>query len=176
MLKTKLTLFAIVSAATALCSSADTVVATFEFSQDDLVFTTKDGGGDAYDYVYMPGELQSTTPGAPWLPVVTAALAVPWGSTVNSITVTDSYGEALDGDYYLYPTQEPEWLEGGDASWTAPDEEICGADGPYPCPKAGEDGASPCLRNVEPEAVVRAAVGMLARGRRRDDTNAQRAR
>jgi len=107
MLKTKLTLFAIVSAATALCSSADTVVATFEFSQEDLVFTTKEGGDDAYDYVYMPGELQSTTPGAP-----------------------------------------------------------CFKHGPNPCPQAGEDRASPCLRNLEPEAVIRAALGLLVKGRR----------
>jgi hypothetical protein len=142
MLKTKLTLFAIVFAATALCSSADTVIATFGFSQDDLVFTEKDGGGYTYDYVYMPGGLQSTTPGAPLLPVVNAALAVPWGATVNSVAVTDSAYEPIEGEYYLYPTQEPEWLEGGDASWTAPDEEIYGADEAYPGTLLDEGGTA----------------------------------
>lgn len=39
----------------------------------------------------------------------------------------------------------------------------CFKHGPNPCPKAGEDGASPCLRNLEPEAVIRAAVGLLAK-------------
>jgi len=37
----------------------------------------------------------------------------------------------------------------------------CFKHGPLPCPKAKDDRASPCLRNVEPEAVVRAALGML---------------
>ncbi len=37
----------------------------------------------------------------------------------------------------------------------------CFKHGPNPCPEAGEDGASPCLRNVEPEAVIRAALGVL---------------
>jgi ADP-heptose:LPS heptosyltransferase len=39
----------------------------------------------------------------------------------------------------------------------------CFKHGPLPCPRAGEDRASPCLRNLEPEAVARAAVGMLAK-------------
>jgi hypothetical protein len=132
MSKSKITICVVASALTGLCARADTVVATFEFSQDDLVFTTKDGGGDTYDYVYMPGELQSTTPGAPLLPVVNAALAVPWGATVNSIAVTESTSELVEGEYYLYPTQAPEWLEGGDASWMPPDEEIYGSDEAYP--------------------------------------------
>jgi ADP-heptose:LPS heptosyltransferase len=42
----------------------------------------------------------------------------------------------------------------------------CFKHGPHPCPKAGEDGASPCLRNVEPEAVIRAALGLLVTKRR----------
>ncbi|MEE9458114.1 MAG: glycosyltransferase family 9 protein [bacterium] len=39
----------------------------------------------------------------------------------------------------------------------------CFKHGPYPCPQAEEDRASPCLRNLEPEAVIRAALGMLAK-------------
>jgi ADP-heptose:LPS heptosyltransferase len=52
---------------------------------------------------------------------------------------------------------------------TKPGEEECAPcfkHGPLPCPRAGEGGASPCLRNLEPEAVVRAAVGILARGKK----------
>lgn len=39
----------------------------------------------------------------------------------------------------------------------------CFKHGPDPCPQAGEDRASPCLRNLEPEVVVRAALGLLAK-------------
>jgi ADP-heptose:LPS heptosyltransferase len=51
---------------------------------------------------------------------------------------------------------------------TSPAEEECAPcfkHGPLPCPKAGEDRASPCLRNLEPEAVIRAAVGILVKER-----------
>jgi ADP-heptose:LPS heptosyltransferase len=40
----------------------------------------------------------------------------------------------------------------------------CFKHGPLPCPRAGEDGASPCLRNLPPAKVVRFALGALARG------------
>jgi ADP-heptose:LPS heptosyltransferase len=39
----------------------------------------------------------------------------------------------------------------------------CFKHGPLPCPKAGADGASPCLRNLAPEKVVKFALGALAR-------------
>ncbi|UCH78637.1 MAG: glycosyltransferase family 9 protein [Candidatus Coatesbacteria bacterium] len=56
-------------------------------------------------------------------------------------------------------------LEGRRA--TNPDEEECAPcfkHGPYSCPKAGEDGASPCLRNLDPEMVIKFALLSLARG------------
>gem|GEM_PF-1552886 len=39
----------------------------------------------------------------------------------------------------------------------------CFKHGPRPCPQAGDDGASPCLRNLEPEKVIRFALGSLAK-------------
>jgi ADP-heptose:LPS heptosyltransferase len=47
----------------------------------------------------------------------------------------------------------------------------CFIHGHLPCPKAKKDGVSPCLRNVKPEAVVRAALEMLAK-KGRNDANA----
>jgi hypothetical protein len=47
-----------------------------------------------------------TTPGAPALPVVKAALIVPWGSSINGISVADTASEELEGDYLVYPAQE----------------------------------------------------------------------
>jgi len=50
---------------------------------------------------------------------------------------------------------------------TNPDEVECAPcfkHGPNPCPRAGADGASPCLRNLDPEKVIKYALLLLARG------------
>lgn len=44
----------------------------------------------------------------------------------------------------------------------------CFRHGANPCPRAGSDGASPCLRNLDPETVVRAAMELLAKRGPRD--------
>jgi ADP-heptose:LPS heptosyltransferase len=46
----------------------------------------------------------------------------------------------------------------------------CFTHGYNPCPKAGEDGVSPCLRNLKPETVVRAAIEALAARRKFDES------
>jgi ADP-heptose:LPS heptosyltransferase len=50
----------------------------------------------------------------------------------------------------------------------------CFVHGSRPCPKAGGDGVSPCLRNLEPEEVVRTALAVLVGGRGKNNTNAKR--
>jgi ADP-heptose:LPS heptosyltransferase len=56
-------------------------------------------------------------------------------------------------------------LEGRYAAPSGEDEcTPCFKHGPNPCPRAPEDGASPCLRNLDPEKVVKFALLSLARG------------
>jgi hypothetical protein len=113
-------------------ATGDTVSVTFEFSSNDLTVTDREGGGDTYDNVALDGEGQILTPGAPALPVVKAAVIVQWGSTVNGVSVSDSASEELDGDYLVYPAQEPVFVSNGDDSWTPPDPAIYGSSNPYP--------------------------------------------
>ncbi len=75
------------TALAAASASGDTITATFNYAAGDLAITDREGGGDTYQFIAMKGEAEITTPGAPALPVVKAALIVPWGSSVNGIAL-----------------------------------------------------------------------------------------
>ena len=68
--------------------NAETLVTTVSFAEGDFTFSTREGGGETFDYIDLPGQLHLNTPGAPMLPLVATAFAVPWGSTINNINVT----------------------------------------------------------------------------------------
>jgi hypothetical protein len=122
-----------VTALSAVSASGDTITATFNYGLADLAITYREGGGDTYQFISMDGEAEITTPGAPALPVVKAALIVPWGSSVGSISVADTASEELEGDYLVYPAQESVFTSNGDGGdWTPPDPAIYGSSDPYP--------------------------------------------
>jgi len=120
---------------------AGTLVATFYYAEGDFEFTDEEGGGDTFDLIELPGELHFMNPGEPMMPLVTAAFAVPWGSTVNAVSVADSTSEVLDGGYYVYPAQEQAEIGEGDVGWTPPDPDIYGSSDPYPAEVLQEGAA-----------------------------------
>jgi hypothetical protein len=133
MLREGLKALTLTLAMSALSANADTLVATFSYSQGDFEFTTIEGGGETFDYIDLPGECHLSVASEPMLPLVTGTLVVPWGSTVNSVAITDSASEVLEGDYYVYPAQEPMEISNGDEPpWTPPDPDVYGSDDAYP--------------------------------------------
>ena len=120
MVREGLKALALTLAGLALSAKADTLVATFSYGQDDFEFTTMEGGGETFDYINLPAECHLSAAAEPMMPLVTAAFAVPWGSTVKAISVTASTSEVLDGVYYVYPAQEQVEIGEGDAGWTPP--------------------------------------------------------
>jgi len=92
----------------ALSTNADTLVATFSYSEGDFELTTMEGGGETFDYIDLPGECHLSAAAEPMLPVVTGTLVVPWGSSVNSVRVlADKAGQGV----YLVKA-------GGDDFWS----------------------------------------------------------
>jgi hypothetical protein len=132
MLKKNLTILVTLLTGTAVCSNGDTLVATFYYAEEDFQFSDEEGGGETFDFVELPGELHFMNPGEPMMPLVNAAFAVPWGSTVNAISITASASEVLDGGYYVYPAQEQAEIGEGDVGWTPPNPAIYGSSNPYP--------------------------------------------
>jgi sugar lactone lactonase YvrE len=99
MLKTNLALLVTVLTATAVCSNADTLVATFEYAEPDFEFSDEEGGGDTFDFIELPGELHFMNPGEPAGPKILQVTTS--GSVIDSFQYDGEEGGGLawDGTY-----------------------------------------------------------------------------
>jgi len=102
---------AVVALSVAACVGnviAATVSATITFSEEDFDFSQPVVDNVTYDHISCDGGKDyAVTPGYPTLPVVNYSVSIPYGSTITAVETTSSNSEVLEGDFYVYPAQEP---------------------------------------------------------------------
>jgi hypothetical protein len=111
---------------------AGTETRTTRFDQSDLVITSQDG----YDNIELPGGVALIQPGAPRVPRVVEALAIPSGAVPVGVEVTSVDWATLPGTYKIGPAQPDAPLPQPGKSFTPalykPDPGIYGSSNPYP--------------------------------------------
>lgn len=112
--------------------SAATLTRTAKFDQSDLVISTQDG----FDNIELPGGVGLIQPGAPRVPRVVEALAIPSGAVPTGVQVTDVEWTTLPGTYKVAPAQPDAPLPQPGKSFTPAlfkeDKAIYGSSQPYP--------------------------------------------
>ncbi len=100
--------FAVLIAALSLSASAQaaTLEHTLVFSEQNLVIDSRDG----YDHVRLGAYLLTDEIGAPELPVVPVQLALPPGSVITGVLVTNTESTEIIGTFHPYPAQPPRLL------------------------------------------------------------------
>jgi len=109
---------------------ADTIDIQLTFDTDNVALGKEMG----YDTIEYPGTIPMTDLGKPQLTMTNISVSLPFGSTVNSVSIVDSDTEDISGNFLIYPVQPPK--ETGDytteAVFTLPDPSIYNVDQFYP--------------------------------------------
>ncbi|MFQ5583665.1 MAG: C25 family cysteine peptidase, partial [Calditrichia bacterium] len=99
---------------------ADSGTHLFTFHKEKLIIGQQAG----YDFIRYGNLELSGKPGAPLLPVKIAQLLIPPGKTVASIEVVATESEELEGEYSLFPVQQPQVLSNPQIKFTGADQRI----------------------------------------------------
>lgn len=102
-LRSAVLLAAVLVSATA---PAATLEHTIHFNEQNLVIESQDG----HDRIRLGSALVTDEIGAPELPLVPIQLALPAGSIITGVRVTNTESTDLIGDYAPYPAQPPRLL------------------------------------------------------------------
>ncbi|MDR0618538.1 MAG: C25 family cysteine peptidase [Bacteroidales bacterium] len=85
-----------------------------------------------YDVIMTEEQSYTQEVGNPQLPVKTISYVIPYNATVTGINVSISQ-QKLDGDYYIFPAQQPRRLDGSSAPpFVEPNQAVYGSSAPYP--------------------------------------------
>ena len=96
--------------------SAETLVKTFNFSDDQLTFRQV----GAFEQIFLSdGDLPEDTPGVPWLPVRYISIALPEGAVVESV-LSEGTETLIRDNITVIPVQEPSPLSAARAPFTDP--------------------------------------------------------
>lgn len=103
---------------------------TFNYSENDVSTDTLDG----YDVVHMPRAPKISQLGAPNLPFYTYSFIIPNNMDVDSVQITYSDCDTLEGKYWIYPAQIPKRTiyPPDDPPFVEPDSIIYSSSNPYP--------------------------------------------
>lgn len=111
-------------------AEADEFSGSVDFSLTDLFFSTSRG----FDIIYLKGCDITDQVGEPQLPVKLLHVALPPGSKVDQVVVTNSESQILPNDYHVFPAQPPQILSSMDEpfSFVRPEPKIYGLFKEYP--------------------------------------------
>lgn len=107
---------------------ADTETHLFTFHKEKLTVGQQAG----YDFIRYGNLELSGKPGAPQLPVKISQLLIPPGKTVASIEVVAAESEELEGEFTLFPAQQPQVLSDPQTKFTGADQRIYTSPQPFP--------------------------------------------
>ncbi|MGQ9706809.1 MAG: C25 family peptidase propeptide domain-containing protein [bacterium] len=88
----------------------------------------------SYDTVEYLGTMAITELGKPQLTMTSVYVSLPFGSTVNSVSIVDSDTEDISGNFLIYPAQPPKPISEytTEAKFTLPDPSVYNFDQFYP--------------------------------------------
>jgi hypothetical protein len=105
-------------------AAATTVSGEMTFDREQLLLSELDG----MTTVSLPGCVPTWEVGAPSVPIATAQLVVPQDMRVTGITIDGFETEAVEGEFDVYPAQQPRPLsDPGPFEYTPPDPQYYGA-------------------------------------------------
>ncbi|UCG44326.1 MAG: hypothetical protein JSU73_06910 [candidate division WOR-3 bacterium] len=105
-------------------AAAATVSGEMTFDREQLLLSEL----DRMTTVSLPGCVPAWEVGAPSVPIATAQLVVPQDMRVTGVTVDRFEAEVVEGEFDVYPTQQPRPLsDPGPFEYTPPDPQYYGA-------------------------------------------------
>ena len=108
--------------------SGSTFAIELEFYEEDLSFSTRSG----YDVIRLNGCDFLEGVGKPLLPVRHLQIAIPSGTTPESIRLSYEEMVEIEGNYRIHPCQPPLSTSSGPGTFVEPDPSIYGSPDPFP--------------------------------------------